>query len=98
MNRARDIFVNHAGLSLLLQRLEMEPSPVAGKKWPKSRTIPLDKICFGGRKFMANQLGRRYQCSVCDTVVLCTKASEGIVQCHDKEMEVQQPRRLPSSD
>jgi len=49
-NKEKDIFVNHVGLSLLLQRLEMEPSPVAGKKWPKSRTIPLDKIRFGGRK------------------------------------------------
>ena len=47
---------------------------------------------------MANQLGRRYQCEVCGTMVLCTKAGEGAVQCHDAEMDVQQPRKLPSSD
>ncbi|MCH8186608.1 MAG: desulfoferrodoxin [Chloroflexi bacterium] len=47
---------------------------------------------------MANQLGRRYQCEVCGSTVLCTKAGEGVIQCHDKEMTVQQPRKLPSSD
>ena len=47
---------------------------------------------------MANQLGRRYQCDVCGTMVLCTKASDSVIQCHDTEMEVQQPRKLPSSD
>ncbi|MCH7746281.1 MAG: hypothetical protein IIC84_09425 [Chloroflexi bacterium] len=47
---------------------------------------------------MANQLGRRYQCDVCGTMVLCTKAGEGIVLCHEAEMAVQQPRKLPSSD
>ncbi len=47
---------------------------------------------------MANQLGRRYQCEVCGSTVLCTKAGEGVIQCHEKEMTVQQPRKLPSSD
>ena len=47
---------------------------------------------------MSNQLGRRYQCEVCGTMVLCTKAGQGAVQCHDTEMAVQQPRKLPSSD
>ena len=47
---------------------------------------------------MTNQLGRRYRCEECGTTVLCTKAGEGIVQCHDKDMEVQEPRKLPSSD
>ena len=31
-------------------------------------------------------------------MILCTKAGEGTVQCHDTDMPVQQPRRLPSSD
>ncbi len=31
-------------------------------------------------------------------MVLCTKAGEGSIQCHGKDMEVQQPRKLPSSD
>ena len=47
---------------------------------------------------MANQLGRRYQCEECGTTVLCTKAGEGPVRCHDADMVVQQPRKLPSSD
>jgi len=47
---------------------------------------------------MANQLGKRYQCPICGTMVLCTKAGEGAVLCHEQEMELQQPRKLPSSD
>jgi hypothetical protein len=47
---------------------------------------------------MTNLLGKRYQCEVCGTMVLCTKQGEGTVQCCGKEMTVQQPRRLPSSD
>ena len=50
---------------------------------------------------MANQLGKRYRCEVCGTEALCTKAGEGTigtVSCHDKEMQVQEPRPIPSSD
>ena len=47
---------------------------------------------------MANQLGRRYQCETCGTMVLCTKAGTGAILCHGSEMAVQQPRKLPSSD
>jgi hypothetical protein len=47
---------------------------------------------------MANQLGKRYSCEVCGATVLCTKAGEGSVKCHDAEMVEQQPRKLPSSD
>ena len=45
-----------------------------------------------------NQLGKRYKCSVCNTEVLCTKAGDGSIMCCDKEMEMQEPRPLPSSD
>jgi desulfoferrodoxin-like iron-binding protein len=45
-----------------------------------------------------NLLGKRYKCSVCGTEVLCTKAGEGSVICCNKEMEVQTPRPIPSSD
>jgi len=44
------------------------------------------------------QLGKRYRCSTCGTEILCTKAGEGTVVCCDKEMEVQDPRPIPSSD
>ena len=47
---------------------------------------------------MANQLGRRDDCDTCGTTVLCTKAGEGIIKCHKADMELQQPRKLPSSD
>ena len=47
---------------------------------------------------VANQLGRRYVCEVCGSQVLCTKAGEGNVLCDGKEMQVQQPKALPSSD
>jgi hypothetical protein len=47
---------------------------------------------------MANQLGKRYVCPKCNTMVLCTKSGEGAVQCCDGEMELQEPRKLPSSD
>jgi transcription elongation factor Elf1 len=45
-----------------------------------------------------NQLGKRFKCQVCGTEVLCTKTSEGTVACCGQEMEIQEPRPLPSSD
>lgn len=52
-----------------------------------------------GRRFnMANQLGKRYQCQTCGTVTLCTKAGDGPVMCCLAEMDLQDPRKLPSSD
>ncbi|MGA2157793.1 MAG: hypothetical protein WB588_08280 [Dehalococcoidia bacterium] len=47
---------------------------------------------------MANQLGKRYKCDTCSTEVLCTKAGEGTVACDSKDMELQKPKSLPSSD
>jgi hypothetical protein len=47
---------------------------------------------------MSSQLGKRYNCEVCGTMVLCTKAGEGDLQCHEQGMGLQQPRSLPSSD
>ena len=44
------------------------------------------------------QLGKRYRCEACATEVLCTKAGEGKPVCCDKEMTVQEPKPLPSSD
>lgn len=45
-----------------------------------------------------SQLGKRYKCSVCGTEVLCTKAGISNSMCCDKEMEIQEPKPLPSSD
>ena len=47
---------------------------------------------------MASQLGKRYLCPVCEAMVLCTKAGDGVINCHEQEMELQQPQKLPSSD
>ena len=47
---------------------------------------------------MANELGKRYVCGTCGSSVLCTKSGEGVVNCCEGEMELQQPRKLPSSD
>lgn len=47
---------------------------------------------------MANQLGRRYLCEVCGSMVLCTKAGGGGLECCDHQMSAQAPRKLPSSD
>ncbi|MFC1817182.1 desulforedoxin [Thermodesulfobacteriota bacterium] len=44
------------------------------------------------------QLGKRYQCEACGTMVLCTKAGEGMPACCDKEMQVLDPKPLPSAD
>ncbi|MET0275931.1 MAG: desulfoferrodoxin [Acidimicrobiia bacterium] len=32
---------------------------------------------------MANQMGKRYTCSVCEATVLVTKAGDGELVCHD---------------
>ncbi len=44
------------------------------------------------------QLGKRYECEECGAIILCTKAGEGKPECCEKEMQLQQPRPLPSSD
>ncbi len=45
-----------------------------------------------------NQLGKRFKCETCGTEILCTRAGEGVVTCDNKEMSLQQPKALPSSD
>jgi hypothetical protein len=45
-----------------------------------------------------SQLGKRYICSECKTEMLCTKASESNPSCCGKEMELQKPKKSPSSD
>lgn len=45
-----------------------------------------------------SQLGKRYSCETCGTQILCTKAAAPNPECCGKEMEVQQPKKTPSSD
>ncbi len=47
---------------------------------------------------MANLLGKRYQCSVCEATMLVTKSGDGELFCHGQLMEVAQAKPLPSSD
>ena len=47
---------------------------------------------------MASQLGKRYVCEVCGTELLCVKAGAGVMTCCDKEMQLQQPKTIASSD
>ncbi len=45
-----------------------------------------------------NALGKRYQCPSCGSMVLCTKAGSGMVECCGQPMKVSEPKPLPSSD
>ena len=47
---------------------------------------------------MANELGKRYNCEKCGSSVLCTKGGGGVILCCEAEMELQEARKLPSSD
>ena len=47
---------------------------------------------------MATQLGKRYRCAVCGTEILCVKAGPGEVTCCGQEVELQEPKKIPSSD
>jgi hypothetical protein len=47
---------------------------------------------------VATQLGKRYRCQTCGTEILCLKSGESAVTCCGQEMEVQEPRAIPSSD
>jgi hypothetical protein len=44
------------------------------------------------------KLGKRHFCEECGTEVLVTKASEGSIECCGKEMQLKEPKPLPSSD
>ena len=44
------------------------------------------------------RLGKRYRCEACGTEALCTKAGEGQLECCGKEMALQEPKPIPSSD
>lgn len=45
-----------------------------------------------------SQLGKRYECQACGTQILCTKASDCNPECCNAEMEIQKPKKTPSSD
>ena len=47
---------------------------------------------------MTNQLGKRFQCESCGSEVLCIKPGECDLKAGDREMELMQPKVLPSAD
>ena len=47
---------------------------------------------------MANQIGKRYTCDVCEATVLVTKPGDGALSCHGQVMEIAAAKPLPSSD
>jgi desulfoferrodoxin-like iron-binding protein len=47
---------------------------------------------------VANLMGKRYTCAVCEGTVLVTKAGDGELQCHGQPMEQAVAKPLPSSD
>jgi hypothetical protein len=47
---------------------------------------------------VANLLGKRYTCAVCQATVLVTKAGDGEIACHGAPMGIALPKPLPASD
>ena len=47
---------------------------------------------------MANLLGKRFVCEECGTETMCTKPGDGAVACCGKEMQLKDPKPLPSAD
>ena len=47
---------------------------------------------------MVNDLGHRYRCEECATVVLCIRRGEGEIHCCATQMLLLAPRELPSAD
>lgn len=45
-----------------------------------------------------NQVGKRYQCATCETLIICVKPGPGEFQCHEAPMELLTAKPLPSSD
>jgi desulfoferrodoxin-like iron-binding protein len=45
-----------------------------------------------------NQVGKRYRCEVCGTLIICVKRGDGRFGCHGQPMELQTGKPLPSSD
>ena len=76
---------------------EIRETALLGRRRVAAPPLPFG-VKKGGIPKMPNQLGRRYQCETCGTMVLCTKPGAGAILCCEAEMPVQQPRKLPSSD
>ena len=88
------MFVPSVALNLLLLRVVRAQFIAVVNPWSKRK----GKAVKGGSCSVASQLGKRYRCQVCGTEVLCVKAGEGVDTCCGQEMEVQEPRPIPSSD
>ena len=74
----------------------MVKSTVADSPW--SRRSRYRGASKGGNYPVASQLGKRYRCPTCGTEILCVKAGPGEVTCCGQEVELQEPKKIPSSD
>lgn len=45
-----------------------------------------------------NQMGKRYECQQCGTVLMCIRSGAGRLTCHELPMTIQNTKPLPSSD
>ena len=45
-----------------------------------------------------SQLGKRYECAVCGTIVLCLRPGPGPFACCDRPMVEKEMQELPSGD
>lgn len=44
-----------------------------------------------------NELGKKYSCDICKTIMVCIKASEGSIICHNQLMQVEITKKELSS-
>ena len=73
---------------------------------PMQAQIESETQCEACAYILKGQIVRRdattalwvVRCPECGTVILCTKASDNDPNCCDKDMEIQQPKKNPSSD
>jgi hypothetical protein len=45
-----------------------------------------------------SRIGKRYECPVCSTVILCLRPGPLEFHCHDQAMNEKQMEQLPSGD
>jgi desulfoferrodoxin-like iron-binding protein len=56
----------------------MRPKPVRGTQYTGE----------GGKEVMANQIGKRYNCTKCGSEFIVTKAGNGEINCCGQPMEL----------
>jgi hypothetical protein len=93
---ASSLVVTKAGLGYLVccAQLMLDTQTQVGSPQPELTRVP---IKLDGTVL---QLGKRYECTVCGTEVLCSRAgvSQTGTLCCDTALKVKMPRSMPSGD